>query len=277
MTEKREQSGRLNGRQSRGRKMELTEAGKMRNAHAPGTETESFEKRLRAYAAGAGAVAAGLLAFAPPVAAEIVVVPAHATIGYGHDKTFAISIEGTTPFTLKTSSFFSTIRCTNWISSNAASGAGAVAHGRSNQMAALKFGAAIGPADEFEAGGQVLASFRAMSSTFGGHSTIRGPFANTTNRFLGLKFKLNGEVYYGWAGFSSVTARGCGVEGRGVTAVLTAYAYETEPNTPIYAGQSSDADTLGEAPPQPPTLGLLALGAPGLDIWRPRKRELATE
>lgn len=58
---------------------------------------------------------------------------------------------------------------------------------------------------------------------------------------------------------------------------LSGYAYNTQPNEPILAGQTSAGNLIGELPPQPATLGLLALGAPGLDIWRPRKRELAAK
>jgi hypothetical protein len=234
----------------------------MRNAQAHSTETETFEKRWRAYAAGAGAAAAGLLAFAPPAAGRIVVVPAHVSLG---STPFPIDIEGTTVFTftrLLTHYACCTYGARLYVS--AASGAGVVAHGR-NQAAALKFGAAIRTADQFEGGRPALATFEAHDSRYYSY----GPFANTTKRFLGLKFELHGQVYYGWAGFGTVHAQ--------EPTVLTAYAYETEPNTPIYAGQSSDDDSVGEIPPQPATLGLLALGAPGLDIWRPRKRDLATE
>jgi hypothetical protein len=64
--------------------------------------------------------------------------------------------------------------------------------------------------------------------------------------------------------------------------LLTAWAYETEPNTPIYAGQSSDSPresrllpANGGAPNtvklQPATLGVLALASLGLDVWRKRE------
>ncbi len=76
-----------------------------------------------------------------------------------------------------------------------------------------------------------------------------------------------------------------------IQAKLTGYAYETEPNVPILAGQTSgdlieprfdgNSGRSDETPgardeSQPisqkfvPSLGLLALGAPGLDIWRRR-------
>ena len=249
--------------------MELTEKGKIRNARAHSTET--FEKRLRTYGAGAGAVAAGLLALSPDAMAQIVVIPTHVSIGDNSE--FPIDIQGTTEFTLVNRDVWDSTTGGCLIArliANPASGGGVVGLRPGNQAAALRFGAVIGPGDQFEAREPLLAyAFGGGDCFFYGRAG--GHFANTVNRFLGLKFELHGEVYYGWAGFSMVTASGAG----GVTAVLTAYAYETVPNTPIYAGQTSDDDTAGEAPPQPATLGLLALGAPGLDIWRPRKRELA--
>ena len=75
----------------------------MRNAQAHGTGTEAFEKRLRAYAAGAGAAAAGLLALSPNAAAEIVVTQTHVFLEK-HSSPFPISIEGITEFTLSVNS-----------------------------------------------------------------------------------------------------------------------------------------------------------------------------
>lgn len=243
----------------------------MRNEQAQSTETEAFERRLRAYAAGAGAVAAGLLGLSSPATAEVVFVPAHALLWTGSSP-FPIDVEGATAFTLTIQPIPKTTfgYCVGGtFYATAASGAGVLGHGGSNQVAALKFGAVIGPAHQFEGGKQRLAHGVSCRDEGWGES---GPFANTKDRFLGLRFELNGHVYYGWAGFSVVFDNGD-------TAVLTAYAYETEPNTPIYAGQTSDARTeshllpsnhgaVGTANRQPATLGLLALGAPGLDVWR---------
>jgi hypothetical protein len=59
-------------------------------------------------------------------------------------------------------------------------------------------------------------------------------------------------------------------------ATLTGYAYETMPNRAIIAGQTKGRDdasveesraTLMPSPERP-TLGTLAMGAPGLSIWR---------
>ena len=68
--------------------------------------------------------------------------------------------------------------------------------------------------------------------------------------------------------------------------ILAGYAYENIPNKPIVAGKTkgpaddSKEEDVGPgafltAPPpanlQPATLGALAMGAPGLSIWRRNK------
>ena len=58
-----------------------------------------------------------------------------------------------------------------------------------------------------------------------------------------------------------------------IVALLTGYAYETVADTPIIAGATSGPDAevnpQGLAPGRAPaTLGLLAMGAPGMSIWR---------
>jgi hypothetical protein len=62
-----------------------------------------------------------------------------------------------------------------------------------------------------------------------------------------------------------------------INATLTGYAYETIPNKPIIAGKTEGPyDGTAEAPnasvPEPSSehamLGMLALGEPGLSIWR---------
>lgn len=101
-------------------------------------------------------------------------------------------------------------------------------------------------------------------------------------------------MHYGWARWS-VRVRVYDGGGFYSIAELSGYAYQSAPHTPIRAGQMSgtaddpvfapepedpedvpgarsEPEPISKAIPQAP-LGLLALGAPGLDIWRPRKRE----
>jgi hypothetical protein len=108
-----------------------------------------------------------------------------------------------------------------------------------------------------------------------------GPWGNVADKFLGLRFGINGEPHYGWArltvdvrreGFPTIRAR------------LTGYAYETEPNKTILAGDqgvwaeagSGSAKDVSLAPAPAPAhsfLGLLSLGSLGLDRWRASKKE----
>jgi hypothetical protein len=79
-------------------------------------------------------------------------------------------------------------------------------------------------------------------------------------RYLGLAFQKNGKTHFGWA---RLNVGPCGT-------ALTGYAYETIPGKPIVAG---DIGISAQLVPDPPTLGVLALGTPGLDLWRREEDE----
>lgn len=91
--------------------------------------------------------------------------------------------------------------------------------------------------------------------------------------FLGLKFQISGETHYGWVSFSNVTCGYTRSHNLSITANINGMAYETVPNQPIMAGDKGPS-AAGATPsseaiqPQPASLGVLALGAPGLSIWR---------
>ena len=101
-----------------------------------------------------------------------------------------------------------------------------------------------------------------------------GQFANggkgVRDRYLGLKFVINGQTHYGWARFS-VSIPNAKV--LNYTAILTGYAYETEPHMPIVAGQQTTAVTTGSLLPESlntaaQSLGMLARGADAISLWR---------
>lgn len=105
---------------------------------------------------------------------------------------------------------------------------------------------------------------------------VVGVWANTKDKYLGLRFEFNGQAHFGWARVS-VKASPYGKPTIQVT--LTGYAYETSPNTTINAGdQGPDSEIRGALPAnktiQPfrasssGSLGLLSLGANGIDVWR---------
>jgi hypothetical protein len=131
--------------------------------------------------------------------------------------------------------------------------------------AALRHGAGIGPSGKFGRSFTVELS----GGTIGGQSLhFFGDWGgNPTNRFMGVKFLINGQTHYGWVRLQINTGKG-DLEG-----TITGYAYETIPNKKLEAGVQSD-DLAESAPAErgfrtsQGSLGALALGFDGLAIWR---------
>jgi len=89
-----------------------------------------------------------------------------------------------------------------------------------------------------------------------GSVDVWGSWINVKNRYLGVKFKIEGEAHYGWARLSVKVQ-----EPFTITATLTGYAYETIPNKPIIAGMTQGPDLITlQRDPTDGTLGSLALG-----------------
>jgi len=129
------------------------------------------------------------------------------------------------------------------------------------------FGVPVGPGQKFgttsyNGHGVFMAGFFEYS-----HTSFFGPWANATNRYLGIKFLINGQVHFGWARLTVTSIVGV---------TLTGYAYETIPNKAIIQGHISGPETADAFVPanlltpgaKPATLGMLARGADGLAIWR---------
>jgi len=107
------------------------------------------------------------------------------------------------------------------------------------------------------------------------------------SRYLGLKFKINGKTHYGWARLKAL----CWVT------TVTGYAYETIPYKAIKAGETHGSDDMETTPdtmdlddpgagaslnpipdkPQPVSLGILALGAQGVPLWRRKEEAVVAE
>ena len=80
----------------------------------------------------------------------------------------------------------------------------------------------------------------------------RGQWGNATNRYLGLKFAINGQTHYGWARLTT----SCVYSQHQCNALLTGYAYETVANKGIITGKTKGPDVIVKHA----TLGELALG-----------------
>jgi hypothetical protein len=81
------------------------------------------------------------------------------------------------------------------------------------------------------------------SDTIGSPTLFTGPFAGVVSAYIGLEFYTDGQAYYGWVEVGAPASINGGW--------IYNYAYETVPNTPIFAGEV----------PEPATWGLVVLGA----------------
>ncbi len=256
-------------------------AHKSRPRH-PRSLNQLLNRRLVSYASAATAAGAGLLGLARPAQAQIVYTPAHVVIGPRGSYSLDLTNDGATDFVLHDSI---TSNCSTLFSALLAKPtlANAVEGGTGREVSfagVLNAGARIGSSQRFIRGtnGGVLMG-EAIDSPGGGQ--YAGKWIHVVNRYLGLKFQINGETHFGWARMT--------VDFRlfkPLKSVLTGYAYQTQPNTPIIAGQehvtaadaSSEPRIKGESgpdaslesvgAPQPASLGILALGAAGLSAWR---------
>jgi hypothetical protein len=190
--------------------------------------------------------------------------------------------DGVTDFTIKVS-FFGGIECTSsWgVGEFPASGNGAIDSG--GYAAALMQGAPIGHSQQFIRSGETMAYYNWYGPGPPCSHTAGGPWGNVTDRYLGLSFQVNGRTHYGWARLTvSIPSP--------LYANLTGYAYETIVGKSIIAGQTKGtaddptnedfgpgASLTNPLPdtPKPASLGMLALGAQGVPLWR--RKESAVE
>lgn len=223
-----------------------------------------LERDLLWYTTAAGAACAGVIASAMPAQGEIVYTATHTVIPARHKVQIDLNNDGIPDFTVSNYRFCTDIcgRTLRALPSGGNAIAGVPKFLGLEYADALKPGSKIGSTIEFE--GKLMAAsgteYGYIGSWFGG---------DVTNRYLGIKFLIKGEVHYGWARLNVISGSGK------IGAVLTGYAYETVANRPIIAGRMKGGDVASaldsSAAPhagQFVMLGSLALGAQGLPIWR---------
>jgi hypothetical protein len=233
--------------------------------------SEIVLRNLNSYALAASAAGVGILALAQPAESEIIYTKTHTNITPNTTLQLDLNHDGIVDFQLKDT--FSRGLGWSYGQINAAPAQ------KNNQVwghtylqryaygSAFYAGVEIGPKGQFLAGSALMAR-----TSFNGGVAVRGasctsPWANVTNRYLGLKFAISGEAHFGWARLSVSCSQ------THIGAVLTGYAYETVANRPIITGKTTGTDenenTFQPLPSdekpvvQPATLGRLALGAAG--------------
>lgn len=228
---------------------------KLAKRRMPNLLDEVLERRMLLYVLAAGATLAG----ASSAQATAVFTRSNAVVTLNSGP-FHIDMnnDGTTDFVL-IDHCVSTTSCFGSVNMYAKGyGRNAVEQGRPDRLqepaAALQVGDKIGPGPAFKQLG-----FMVYGSIFSGTHTY-GPFAHTGLRFLGVGFLINGQTHFGWIGFRSVDK---------YTAKLIGWAYETEVNTPIRAGQGyTRPNAISSA--EPTSLELLATGHIAVADWRRR-------
>jgi hypothetical protein len=217
--------------------------------------SENFDSRLAAYATAATAAGVCLLAASLPARAEVVFTPAHTTFNSG-TASIDLNHDGINDFVLSIYHFAPGDKRLAASGLGRGNGVLGAPSGSGYPPFAVRAGYRIG------AGGEAFWKREApavnVAATFG--SYIGGPFANTGLRFMGFKFKVNGETHYGWAALN-VRAR-VNKHAPEIEASLLGYAYETEAEKAIPAGDTGNGANarLSDHIPEPGTLGALALG-----------------
>jgi hypothetical protein len=238
--------------------------------------SDSVHRQLNMYALAASAAGVGVLALGQPAEVRIIYTPAHRVILSKHEFSLDLNHDGIADFTISNHSFCTTDVCGRTLRilpTGHNKVVGVKGLGGPFYASALKRGSHIGPKRPF--------SGRLMAASGTEYATV-GPWLNIDCRYLGLKFFIKGHIHYGWARFN-VTAG----DGK-ITATSTGYAYETIAGKSIIAGKthgraddpanddfSPDASLTNPNPdkPQLAYLGLLALGAQGVPLWRQKETQ----
>ena len=207
----------------------------------------ALHQRLNVYALMAGATGVSVLALGQAAEARIIYTKTHNVIAtngiYGLD----LNHDGVLDFLIQERGFPFSSSGYNGLGAKAAFGNAVV--GSTGLAAALSSGAPIGPGQHFisttSAFGEVM--FNVACSVEEGCSTI-GKWGNVSNRYIGLKFLIDGKTHYGWARVSVQ------VQARSITATLTGYAYETVANQGLKAGQTSSKPSVSHSSSKPSEL-----------------------
>jgi hypothetical protein len=231
---------------------------------------KEIEKRLSVYAGAASAAGVSLLALATAAQGKVVYTPANIGIGRGWLQ-LDVNNDGTADFSFSISNTYrgssqSIFRGRGAGQSNAIWGQGNfswVGGGQSKYVfaSALEPRRTVGPSKlNFENGGPwVMAAEREWEHDGSNFGTLTyGQWLYTKDRYLGLKFLIDGQTHYGWARLSVPGGLAQG-------ATITGYAYETIPNKPIITGKTKGPEVVVL---NPASLGRLAQGASAISFWR---------
>jgi len=243
--------------------------------------SSTFEHRLNLYAIAATSAGVGLFALTCPVEAKVIYTPTNVTVSGTHP---VIPLDFNHDF-IPDASLSIYAYCFNgtFVDGCAAEITAIPKHQNQVLFSNSRFAAAdpqgrrIGPGNPFGGSHAVMAECISSRVLSRGHYYFStGPWKKQTSHYLGFRFLISGETHYAWVRVTSlIQPSGCGA-----TATITGYAYESEVNKPIAAGDTGSSEDVasssGVSPVDtqssptvvmkelsPNTLGRLAAGAVG--------------
>jgi hypothetical protein len=244
------------------------------------TSANNLARQLGVYSLSAAAAGVSLLALAAPATAEVVVHKAHLPVARNIPLLLDLNKDGVADFQFQIhygrTSYFSDMFTVCAGTCGLPAGNEVVAS-KGNVFvyaSALMRGAKIGPSAHFDTAVNevtVEGSFGDFLSGRTDRNVIGRWGHDPQNRYLGVKFLINGQTHFGWVRLTVKSDKLLSI-----SATITGYAYETVPNKPIFAGtaagtagKSSGAET--QVSRRGPSLGMLAGGADALPRWREAK------
>lgn len=219
--------------------------------------SQELEKKLLTYVSLGAAASACVVAGAQPAEAKVIHTQANETINFQKHTKIDLNNDGIPDFAF--GSDFQFCCETN------------VLLGPFKFNKIMSNGTPLGSGVTVGLGGKFISRPAYLEFAFENFSsgiiTYGGQWLGVQDKFLGVAFRINGQVHFGWARLSfSGTALEQGT--------LVDYAYETVPGKAIVTGATSDDEAVETKPTSalqgstPQTLGALAGGASGLHLWR---------
>ncbi len=241
------------------------------------TLSETIEHRTKLYSIAAAAAGVSMLAMVQPAEGEVVItkkkipIPISSYFFPPHPVPISLNNDGVNDFSFELYTFAYHSFNDDLYMKPLEGGAVVGATGSKGNFyaSALARGAKIGPSAHFSSKGEAtIERAHGFNASSNYSRKLYGNWGgNPANRYIGVKFLIDGATHYGWVRLTVTT------EPSGVAATITAYAYETTAHKPILAGipEKDSANTLAEPRGESlgrPSLGMLAAGANGLAVWR---------
>lgn len=233
--------------------------------------SESLGLRLNMYTSTATAAGVAVLALAGASEAKVVYTETNQVTRAGFPIYIDVNNDGIRDFVLRTMFYRGTSALAIGLNASGYRNTDNAVAGRRvsdssyffSAASALRPGVQIGPKLRFPVAFPMMAEEVFAKVARSSQYSDLGPWVDkgqgVENRYLGLKFVVDGEIHYGWARVS-VTV-GHRRQLNDVSATLTGYAYETIANKAIIAGDTNAPDAVTEQPDTAPhSLGTLALG-----------------